>query len=747
MSKWAGTAAKSLGGIFRIVITKPGRPGVDVTFFRGVPTVLTSFSDADPYGDAVAQITFPQVTGFDDFDSPDVGAWLGGDSNVDIYFIPGVAAAGYPTPSAPYASDASLYTDPLTNTQDVVAPFWNYSGGARTTRAAKKVFEGYVASLEMDADASGQSLQMQCSGALFQADGYKAKPFYPSRPQPLESLIANVFSHTYQPHLRTSPLQVLFPEGWSKVAPAYPPGGATEFTPVVTPGTAWTGYSSRSTGSWDNALTSYVSGMLANMITDAVSGVASGNQWTVLMDHDDDGAGGPGRTPVLQVRDTNRTPDFDLWYGAPGVTCQLTSDSTQEVDLVYGTGTAPDGTSWKNAQISPDGTRTDYLPLAFGAEDYPYQGNPTLDLSKIIREAYVQYGTGFDQASATVSAQQNRIRNSSTGWSGTITLQSDPSTELLRWLIRSGMTVRFQGFAGTGASGVNFHIAQVERDVSASGQVTLTVDTKYRDLLTVNEALARNRDPLTAVLQLQAGQASQLVEDVMAPWNYAAGSGCIPNGAKWPIAVLPTTAVFPYSAAYAKTYPPAANPTFYVPCNANASTRAKRWTASVPVLMSEKGSIRRSEFFVVDRNGNAVDCPFHVSLYYNNVTSANMPYDGGGPSPFIAGAFSKVNPATGQTWDQPNLTPDQSFIIGWGVLNEEAGYWPGAQSIGSPATGLLVDEDDWTFDNTTNGRFNVNAKPGQAQTTAAITIYAIFYAEWPTPVYFVGRLFRDEPGV
>lgn len=745
MSGWIGSVTKNIGGIFKIVVTKPGYAAVDVTFFRGVPATLTSFSDADPFGDAVAQLTFPQVTGFDDFDSPDVGSWLGHDSNIDIYFIPGATAASYPTPPDPYADDASLYTNPLTNAQDVVAPFWTYLMGDRIARRAIKVFEGYVASLEMDADESGQSLQMQCSGALFQADGYKAKPFFPARPQPLETLIANVFSHTYQPHLRTNPLVVQFPSGWTRVAPAYPAGGATEFTPVVTPGTEWTGYSSRSTGSWDNALTSYVQGMLTDMITQPGSGAAVGNQWTVLMQHDDDGAPHAGRTPVLQVRDRNRSPDFSLWCAAPGVTHQLTSDSTQEVDLVYGTGTAPDGTTWRNALISSDGTRTDYLPLAFAGEDYPYQGNPSLDLTKIVREAYVQYGTGFDQASATVSAEQNRIRNSNPGWSGTIVLQSDPSTELPRWVIRSGMTVCFQGFAGTGETGMNFHIAQVERDLSGPGTVTLTVDTRYRDLLTVNEALARNRDPLTAVLQLQAGQASQLVEDVMAPWNYAAGSGYIPKGSTALFAHMPTVDTYPY-ASWVKAHPPATYPQFYVPCNANASTHAKRWSAAVPILTSEKGSIRRSEFLVVDRNGNPLACPFHVSIYYNNVTSANMPYEGFGPDPFIPGAFSKVNPATGETWDQPNLTPDQSFIVGWGVSYEKAGYWPGAESIGSPPTGLLVDESDWSFDNTTNGRFNVNAKPGVAQTAAAITLYAIFYADWTTPVYFLGRLYRDEPG-
>lgn len=746
---WIPSTATAAGGRIAVIITKPGYAPVDVTHFRGVPLQIDNLDEADPFGDSTAVFTFPQVTAFDDFDSADVGAWLGEDSDVDVYWIPAALPSSLPVLTGAYADDAQTYINPLTQQQDLVAPMWNYDlHGNRTTRHGRKIFEGFIASIESSGDERGNSLQLQCVGALFQADCYLAKPFFPPRPQSLESLISDVFDHTLQPHLRTGPLAVAFPVGWTKVGPAYPAAGPNMYTPSVTPGQKWTGYDSRSTGSWDHALTGFVQNQLQSMITDGESGVREGNQWTVMQAREGDSTHPGGRTPVLQVRDRFRAPDFSMWVNQHGLTHQLTKDSTQVIDLIYGSGTGTDGTGWSNSVVSSDGSRTDYVPLAFRREDYPYQGNPSLNLSKVVRESYLQYGTGFDQVNAITSAQQSLIREASPGWSGTLTLATDPSSSMSRWEIHAGMTICLQGFAGTGATGLNLHIAAVERSIT-QGTVQLTVDTRYRDLLTLATAIARTRDPLTPFRQLKAGQASQIAEDVMAPWDYTAGSGFIPKASTAFFAHKPVTSDFPY-ADWTKAYPPSAHPEFYVTCHANANTRDKRWAGAIPILTAEKGTIRRSEFLAVDVHGNPLAVYFHVSLYYNNVNVSFMPYDGNGHSPFLPGAFSKVNPGTGQPWSQPNLLPDNSFIVGWGAgtPGQSAGFWPGLATLGSPETGLLVDEGTWSFDNTNNGRFNVNAKPGQTQNAGAnpVTIYAMFYSEAPQTVYFLGRLFRQEPG-
>jgi len=250
---------------------------------------------------------------------------------------------------------------------------------------------------------------------------------------------------------------------------------------------------------------------------------------------------------------------------------------------------------------------------------------------------------------------------------------------------------------------------------------------------------------------LQINRASAVVEDVQAPWDYSAGSGYIPRASKAFFDYAPAADSYPYT-DWALKHPPLHYPAWYVKVNAAAASRTERWSGPVPILTSEKGNISRSEFFASDIYGRPLKVPFHVSLYYVNVTPAAMPRDGNGPSPYLDGAFESLNPATGQPWPAGNFfAPDRSIIIGWGNRAggkyQRAGFFPSRESDGAGPTGLLVDEASWNFDNTNNPNYNKLAKPGQRQSASSITIYAMFYCEYSQPVYFMGRLFRQAQGV
>lgn len=737
MAKWTYTRTAGLGGRFQIIITKRGNTPVDVTTVRGVPTLLDSYTSADPFGDATAQLSFPALTGFEDLDSVDVGAWLADFASVDIWWVPAEPAEG--------GGDA---LDPLTNLPDVHTPLAiGGEGGGADARI--KCWEGFIASIELAAEETGHSLAVQCQGALFQLDRYLQKPFFPPRPQPLEKLLAAVFDKSTKPHLRTAPLAIAWPAGWAKVVPAY--STPNVYTPDAKPGTKWSGYATRNTGGWDRSLTGFAADLLAVMLTQPDCGVTPGNQWTLTQRRA--GGGLAGRTPVLGIRDRFRTPDFTLWLGTPGVSASLTRDTTQVANIIYGDGIGVDGTVWRNAVISADGSRTDYAPLAAAAEIWPYdKANTQFSATAFAAEAYVKYGSGFDADAARTSAAQTLARDRSPGWSGTLTLKVDPAIEggvLPRWLIRAGMTVRLQGVAGSGAAGLSFHIAEVSVN-AAEGSVSLKIDTRYRDLLNLEESLARTRDPLTPAKLLQVGKASMTIEDVLAPWDYSAGSGFIPKASTSFHHYKPATQPFPW-AAFAYGHPPFHYPQVYVRCNANAPTRFGRWAGPIPVLTSEKGTIRRTEICCFDVYGRVLKIPFHVSLYYVNVTPWAMPRDAGGPSPYINNAFERINPATGQPWPPAAfLPPDQSFIIGWGNrqngVYQRAGFSPGRETDGDSPTGQLIDDSDWSFDNTNNPNFQTQYQLGRKQTASAITIYAMFYAEHSAPVYFMGRLYRSEPG-
>lgn len=767
MSGWSFAKDTAVGGRFQLVITKYGPAGraVDVTLLRGAPTQLENYSSGDPFGDSTAVFSFPAITPFDDLEAGDLGQWLGYYSDVDLFWVPGLPASSLGYDGEPLVISA------LSNQPDLITPavLRNSSGDSLGDNRIK-VWEGYLASMDFSASATSANLQIQCQGALFQADRYLMKPFFPSQSWPLEMLIALAFDRKRKPHLRTHTLITAWPHGWKLKYPKYT--GSTVYTPVGKPGNLWSGYSSRSTGSWDHAMTGFVQDLLTVMITDKRTGVAIGNQWTVQ--HSRQGIASPaGRQPVLTVRDRFRPPDFSIWLGTPGVDVELSGDSTQSENIIYGDGTDSDGTVWRNAVISASGRYTDYLPVAASRSVYPPSGDG-FDPHGFASEAYTKFGDGFSQPEAATVAAQQLGRDEHPGWSGTITLRTDvlsesvvgsplttsggpigdplgpyPAGEILpRWLIRAGMTVLLKGFLGSGETGVPLHVSAVQVS-PMEGTVALTVDTRYRDLLTVDEAMSRTRDPLTPVKMLQVNKTSVLIDDLRAPWDYSAGAGYIPKLSLGFHKNKPTSELFPYD-TWRRKHPPLNYGHYYIKVNAGAPTTKARWTQkAVPVLTGEKGTISHTEFSVCDKFGHPLKIPFHVSFYKVNVTPSAMPRKGANYSPYQNGAFEQVSSATG-TQIFKFFSPDDSLIIGWGnqsdhVMNR-AGFWPGRESHHDPATGLLVDDASWGYDNDFKAFFVAPNRPGRRPVAADISIYVMIYAEYHEPVYFMGRLWRQNPG-
>jgi len=708
---WGFTETYTAAGTWQVVFTAPGGSPTDVTVFRGAKTIIDSYSYLDPFGEGVATLKFPSITGYDDLEGPDLQRWLTEESNVDIYWVPAVAGTDL--------------ISPITGRKDL-------SYGTEQI-----LWEGFVASLDIEETDTGSVLVVSCQGALLQADRYLSKPAFPPRPFTYEYMIRTELSPVRRPNMRTKGLRIAWPKGWKKRQPG---GQTTRFTAVgAKPGENITGYSSRDTGSWDRAGTGFIQSLLAVMFTQEDSGVTPGNQWR-LMNY-------PGRQPVLEVRDRFRDADFSFWYGQVGVkTGRLTRDSTQKANVYYGEGTGVDGTGWRNAVISNDGSRTDYAPLAWHPTVYPTQENQFYDKTRMVYETYQRFGSGFDQKSATGAAVKQLARDSDPGWVGQIVVSVDPTTLLSRWQIRAGMTMLLKGFMGTGETGMRFHIAEVTANPE-SGSVTLKVDTKFRDLLTLEEVIQRTRDPLTPSRMLQINKRTVLVEDVMAPWDYTAGSGFMPKRAKDMIHNAGAKgSLFPWT-ALAQQLPPKNYPQYYVRVKTGASSPNGRW-AFFPILMSQAGTIRRIEMVAFDKNGNIdTTAEFHLSLYYANATLTYMPMSNGQHSAFFPGAFESTQP-NGAPWPAGNFFgPDESYIVGWGNYENRAGYSPGSYAAGNPKTGKLVDEGGFSFNCTNNPNWIVSAKPGQKQPTSAITIHAAIYATSSNPnTYFLGRMFRQEPG-
>lgn len=729
MGIWTPTSVhRELGGYFRLLMTRLGGDPHDVTFFRGVPAKLGNYSSSDPFGDSTFTVSFPQVTPFDDL-SPhsEVGSWLGDFSQVDLYWIPVHSDLVSPKP---------YLVNPLTDQRTL------------DEDTGVKVWEGFVASMDIGDVSSGMNLS--CQGALFQVDSFLAKPMYPPRPWPMERLIRYYLSRRTFPNLRTSKLKVRWPTGWTKVAPPKKP--ATAYTlSHIREGQRYTGFATRATGSWDRVLTGFIQEQLAVMWTLEDTGVEPGNQWTLLKENK--------RIPVLQVRDRHRTPDFELWFGTPGVDVRLNRDTTQIANIIYGEGTGTDGTEWQNAQISNDGTTTTYLPLAYKRSVWPTVNNWYFNKLHWPKEEMYKYGSGFGMDDAISSAQKSLNRDADAGWNGDLTLSVDPTQGLTRWLLKAGMTVKIKGLFGSGVTGINFHIASVDIDPNA-GTASMKIDSRYRDLLNLEEAQARTRDPLTPAKMLKVGAKSVLIDDLVAPWNYTSGSGFLPKTSTKFHKNRNTGEYFPW-AKWAKAHPPSTHGDWYVRVNANARLSADRWTFLTPsgvggLYMGQKGAIRRSEIVCFDKNGNILKIPFHVGIYQGvDINENDMPYEGTNFDPFTPGFFEEIDDE-GSPKDPGNYSvgAKQDRIVAWGNSEQKAGYSPGRSSDDDLPTGLLVDEGQWSWDfqALNPGTFGEMVEIGSVPKVELMLSVAI-YADTtdledvaPQDAYFIGRFYRANPG-
>lgn len=188
---------------------------------------------------------------------------------------------------------------------------------------------------------------------------------------------------------------------------------------------------------------------------------------------------------------------------------------------------------------------------------------------------------------------------------------------------------------------------------------------------------------------------------------------------------------------------------------------------SIPIRMSQSGSIRLSQICAYDKDGNVKPVRFHVSLYSNSgVTSSAMPqlyklesdelpeylhppggdsYESGQRMPFFRGAFENIKP-NGEAIDTDKPLPaGADIVIGWGNYFEPAGYSPGRQSRGATRTGMLVDETNWSYD-LNNVTINPNDRNDQPKDAGLLYVEIYCDDDDEEPTFFLGRFFRQEPG-
>lgn len=710
-----------VAGKWRLVVRNAGMAPLEITMVRDAPTGIGAFSTSDPFGPEQMTLTFPALTLFDSLGRGEL-AWCRPGADLDLIWD-GELPTGYPN--------------------------------------GRFVWEGHFMSFD---HSSAGALSIGVRGAMLQADDFLAKPEYPARPLTYEFAIARQL--TDKPSLRLGKPRVEWPAWWPLRYQA------TKGTPVyllptgVKSGDRWSAMLTRQTGSWDPVLTSYIQQLLQGMYTD---------RGRFALDL------APGRNPVLRHRDFKTVPDettLVLDAAAPGVEINLGQDWSQSLNTVFGQGTSLAGIAYSGQRVSPDGQSTSYEPLAALRQVHPSSDrNGWLQKSRMRKEVNLTMQQGLDYEDAKKVGASHLQRFADPGATGTITLDSDPmlnGVPLPRSLIQAGMSVYLPRVFGTG---VMLHITKTSVDLT-SGKASLTVDSKYRDALTVDEVRQRGRDGLSITRSIIGRQFQLPISDSLVPWDYGQGSGYLPSGPAFSSVRLfrgmPEETLFPWSEWTTRRPPKAAAwKSSYVRIGPASDNADRNWSSvsdkagsrfGIPVRLGQAGTIRMIELAAYDRDGNVMAVPFHVGFYYSrgvNFSSTpilpkaleptNAPYKAGQHYPFFENAWEVIKEDGTKPNAQTNdATQTSGLIRAYGTRYQKAGHWPGSSAAKDAPTGLLVDEATWTWD-TTNLGPNVfdpySATKNQVNPLAGM-VYMLIYcdAQDSREVFFAGRMYRSEPG-
>ena len=383
-------------------------------------------------------------------------------------------------------------------------------------------------------------------------------------------------------------------------------------------------------------------------------------------------------------------------------------------------------------QVSTDGLQTYYDPVATARQVHPADGdNDWLDQQEMPREVLVQMQPGLSADDAAMVARAHLARFGEPGVTGTIELTSPTRSmngvPFPRHLMRAGMAIHMPNLFGR-PEGVLLHIAESETDF-VRGQTTLTVDTKPRDALTVEEV--RHARPGRAVRSPGCwwpASTQPPVPDQMFPWNYAEGSGYIPsNDLHRAAAVQGDAGRRAVPVGGVDRGPPAEGPEVgQLLREARAGLGQRRPQLGDPAGHprrpvrrpdpdGQSGQIRLLQIAAYDEDGHVLRVPFHFSLF--TIARGQLPVDAADPGRrgYYAPALPTPTPPASTTRSARRLRalqrrrhPDQpedpaaeesaGLVRAYGTYYEKAGYWPGSYAEGDEPTGLLVDESTWAFD-------------------------------------------------
>jgi len=207
--------------------------------------------------------------------------------------------------------------------------------------------------------------------------------------------------------------------------------------------------------------------------------------------------------------------------------------------------------TWQNGLNGSDLSGAHYSPLAYGPGLHRFRTNingsvigrdPNFDPQAMRVEGFLSFGEGVRKERGRKDAKKIVTKNANPGWYGTIDLTCDPE-EMSRLELEAGMNIRPRRWAsGPTGQGPLLHIAGITvRPEDEGCPVSLTVDERARDLLTVAQIIQRDRearqDPAKNILNQR--RQSTTSHDSFVGWDSEAGAGLVPHrqvhGGRWTI--------------------------------------------------------------------------------------------------------------------------------------------------------------------------------------------------------------------
>lgn len=619
--------------------------GTDVTFFRGVPCQVQRWQNAEPFGDSVMIVRFPQITPFEHVGSGDL-TWLEQGRNIELKVV-------RPGP--------------------VIDLIWS----------------GMIMATVGHADEQTGWLDLECKGSIVALDNALRPPSFDYRERDIGVVIAEAFnrvsasSHGYCQPVTTG-ITTRQRGGWTPVATGFvqdllgmatTAGGGNQWTvaqdhrtPVIQLKDITTVHATLTTGTPGLTidLTSDLTGAPNVIYGEGIS--PDGQHWRNT------------KYPNFHPDDT---PAFPLGVGStfspgdPDTGFQAFSDELRESGyntlVSQDTYAAADEDEIRDAQkragITIDGivgaqtwnaifetgsnvgdlTGSYYAPLAFdtAVERYRYNArgarigtNPDYDPTIARIERYENFGEGITKQLAIQSARAELYRFQQAGHQGQLILRIDPE-EMSRFELRAGMNVLLKTYQQIDRM---LHVAGVTVDWQLQ-TVTLDVDTHARDLLTLAGLRTRNTDAATDPIRRSIPQRrrSRQLQDSKIVWDAESGAGIIPRhnlqGGFWTVLRIPAGQV---------------------------------------------GSVARTVY-----NTTSPASPFVVAVFGLPVTAADLVR--------LVGA----NPlAVEDPWsDYSDDLVDAGFLVAWGDMNQAMGYHPKTQdAAGATLTGRFDEQFPWNYE-------------------------------------------------